>query len=64
MMSSLKHIAGWIDLMREKIIIDLEALDLLEKIDPHTLKVPRGDRSGVVIEPLLTDQWFVAVETL
>ena len=49
---------------REKIIIDLEALDLLEKIDPHTLKVPRGDRSGVVIEPLLTDQWFVAVETL
>ncbi|MGB1848881.1 MAG: valine--tRNA ligase [Litorivicinaceae bacterium] len=49
---------------REKIIIDLEALNLLEKIDPHTLKVPRGDRSGVVIEPLLTDQWFVAVETL
>jgi valyl-tRNA synthetase len=49
---------------REKIIADLEALDLLEKIDPHTLKVPRGDRSGVVIEPLLTDQWFVAVETL
>ena len=49
---------------REKIIADLEALDLLEKIDPHTLKVPRGDRSGVVIEPLLTDQWFVTVETL
>ncbi len=49
---------------REKIIADLEALDLLEKTDPHTLKVPRGDRSGVVIEPLLTDQWFVAVETL
>jgi valyl-tRNA synthetase len=49
---------------RAQIVADLDALGLLEKIDPHTLKVPRGDRSGVVIEPLLTDQWFVAVETL
>ena len=49
---------------RAQIVKDLDALGLLEKIDPHTLKVPRGDRSGVVIEPLLTDQWFVAVETL
>ena len=49
---------------RAQIVSDLDALGLLEKIDPHTLKVPRGDRSGVVIEPLLTDQWFVAVETL
>ena len=49
---------------RKQIIQDLDALGLLEKIDPHTLKVPRGDRSGVVIEPLLTNQWFVAVESL
>ena len=49
---------------RARIVADLDALGLLEKIDPHTLKVPRGDRSGVVIEPLLTDQWFVAVESL
>ena len=49
---------------RDQIVADLEALGLFEKIDPHTLKVPRGDRSGVIVEPLLTDQWFVAVETL
>ena len=49
---------------REQIVADLDALGLIEKIDPHTLKVPRGDRSGVIVEPLLTDQWFVAVETL
>jgi valyl-tRNA synthetase len=36
----------------------------LEKIDPHTLKVPRGDRSGVVIEPWLTDQWYVMPQQL
>jgi valyl-tRNA synthetase len=34
---------------------------LLDKVDAHTLKVPRGDRTGVVIEPMLTDQWFVAM---
>ncbi|MFB9886790.1 valine--tRNA ligase [Balneatrix alpica] len=49
---------------RKQIVADFEAQGLLEKIDPHTLKVPRGDRSGVVIEPLLTDQWFVAVAEL
>jgi valyl-tRNA synthetase len=49
---------------RNQIVADLDALGLVEKIDPHTLKVPRGDRSGVIVEPLLTDQWFVAVETL
>ena len=43
---------------------DLDALGLLEKVADHTLMVPRGDRSGVVIEPYLTDQWFVAVEEL
>ncbi len=49
---------------RKQIVADLEALELLEKIDDHKLVVPRGDRSGVVIEPLLTDQWYVKVEPL
>ncbi|MDD3449490.1 MAG: valine--tRNA ligase, partial [Gammaproteobacteria bacterium] len=44
---------------RERIVQDLEAAGLLEKIDPHKLMVPRGDRSHAVIEPYLTDQWFV-----
>ncbi len=44
---------------RKKIVNDLDALGLLDKIDDHTLKVPRGDRSGVVVEPYLTWQWFV-----
>ncbi len=49
---------------RKQIVSDLEALGLLEKIDEHTLKVPRGDRSGVVVEPYLTDQWYVDAKTL
>lgn len=49
---------------RKKIIADFEAQGLLEKIDDHTLMVPRGDRSNSVIEPYLTDQWFVKVEPL
>lgn len=49
---------------REKIINDLTDLGLLDKIEPHTLKVPRGDRSNTVIEPYLTDQWFVKIESL
>ncbi|MBV7434649.1 valine--tRNA ligase [Cardiobacteriaceae bacterium TAE3-ERU3] len=44
---------------RDKIVADLEAEGLLVKIEPHTLKRPYGDRTGVVIEPYLTDQWFV-----
>ncbi|HWU68920.1 MAG TPA: valine--tRNA ligase, partial [Stenotrophobium sp.] len=44
---------------RKQIIADLEAAGLLEKIEDHKLKVPRGDRTGVVLEPYLTDQWFV-----
>ncbi len=44
---------------RKKIVEDLDALGLLEKIQDHTLKVPYGDRSGVVIEPWLTNQWYV-----
>lgn len=49
---------------RKLIIEDLETLGLVDKIDPHTLKVPRGDRTGVVIEPWLTDQWYVDAKTL
>ncbi len=44
---------------RKRVVADLEGLGLLEKIDPHALKAPHGDRSGVVIEPWLTDQWYV-----
>ncbi len=49
---------------RKQIVADLDALGLLQKIDDHTLKVPRGDRSGVVIEPYLTDQWYVDAREL
>jgi len=44
---------------RKKVVADLEAAGLLERIDKHKLMVPRGDRSGAVVEPYLTDQWFV-----
>ena len=44
---------------RKRVVADLEAQGLLEKVQPHTLKVPRGDRTHQVIEPYLTDQWFV-----
>ncbi len=44
---------------RERIVADMEALGLLEKVEDHTLMVPYGDRSNVVIEPFLTDQWYV-----
>lgn len=49
---------------RKQIVADLEVLELLVKIEPHKLTVPRGDRSGVVIEPLLTDQWYVKIAPL
>lgn len=49
---------------RKKIVADLEAEGYLEKIEPHELKRPYGDRSGVVIEPYLTDQWYVSVKPL
>ncbi|MDF1821680.1 MAG: valine--tRNA ligase [Alcanivoracaceae bacterium] len=49
---------------RKKVVDDLDALGLLEKTDDHNLMVPRGDRSGVVIEPYLTDQWFVKIAPL
>jgi valyl-tRNA synthetase len=49
---------------RERIVDDLEHLGLLAGVEEHRLKVPRGDRSGVVIEPFLTQQWFVDAATL
>jgi valyl-tRNA synthetase len=49
---------------RKRIVSDLDALGLLEKIDDHRMMVPRGDRSGSVVEPFLTDQWFVKVAPL
>ncbi len=48
---------------RKQIIKDLKALDLLERIDDHKLMVPRGDRSNAVVEPYLTDQWYVDLTT-
>lgn len=49
---------------RKAVIADLEAAELMVEIKPHKLQVPRGDRSGQVIEPYLTDQWFVAMDEL
>ena len=49
---------------RKQIIKDLDTQGLLEKIEPHTLMVPRGDRTNAVIEPYLTDQWFVKIAPL
>ena len=46
---------------RKAIVADLEAAGVLVDTKPHKLQVPRGDRTGVVIEPMLTDQWFVAM---
>ena len=47
---------------RKAVLADLEAAGLLVEEKPHKLQVPRGDRSGQVIEPYLTDQWFVAMD--
>ncbi len=49
---------------RKRVIEDLNAMNLVAKIEPHTNMVPHGDRSGVVIEPWLTEQWYVNVKPL
>ncbi|MBC8049984.1 MAG: valine--tRNA ligase, partial [Chitinophagales bacterium] len=49
---------------RKKVVAKLAALGLLEKIEPHTHKVPYGDRSNSTVEPYLTDQWYVDAKTL
>ena len=49
---------------RERVLEDLEAAGLLDGTSEHSAMIPRGDRSGVIVEPLLTDQWYVRAETL
>jgi valyl-tRNA synthetase len=49
---------------RKQVVAELEALGLIEKIEPHQLKVPRGDRTNAVIEPYLPDQWYVKIAPL
>ncbi len=49
---------------RRQIVADLETLGLLEKVQDHKLMVPRGDRTGAVVEPFLTDQWYIKVGPL
>ncbi|MEQ1410563.1 valine--tRNA ligase [Acinetobacter indicus] len=49
---------------RKKIVEQAEAEGWLDQIQPYTLKPPRGDRSGVIVEPLLTDQWYVKIAPL
>ena len=49
---------------RKRVVADLEAAGLVVKVDAHKLMVPRGDRSNAVIEPWLTDQWYVRIEPL
>ncbi|WP_347332536.1 valine--tRNA ligase [Marinimicrobium locisalis] len=49
---------------REAIVEALESSELMEQIEDHALKQPRGDRSGVVVEPWLTDQWYVSTKPL
>ncbi len=57
---------GGLDRMdaRQAIVEAFEKAGLLDKVDDHTMMVPRGDRSGVVVEPWLTDQWYVDAKTL
>ena len=49
---------------RKQIVADFEELRLLEKIEDYVVKIPRGDRSHTIVEPYLTDQWYVKVEPL
>ena len=49
---------------RKVIVADLDALGLLEEVKDHTLQIPRADRGGAIVEPYLTDQWYVAIEEL
>ncbi len=52
------------DEARKRVLAEMEALGLLDKVEDNPMTVPYGDRSGVVIEPMLTDQWFVDAATL
>ena len=55
---------GLTAMRRKKIVATLEGLGLVDKIEPDTHMVPYGDRSNQVIEPWLTDQWYVDAETM
>jgi valyl-tRNA synthetase len=49
---------------RKKVVEDMQALGLVEKVEDHELSVPRGDRSGAIVEPYLTNQWYVDIKPL
>src|SRR5207237_10607635 len=49
---------------RRRVLAEREAAGLVERVEPHKLVVPRGDRSGAVLEPYLTDQWYVKIAPL
>ena len=49
---------------RKKVLSELEKLNLLEKTEPYKVTIPRGDRSGSILEPLLTKQWFMDVNEI
>ena len=49
---------------RKRIVADLESLGLVEKVEEYRRNVPRGDRSGAIVEPYLTDQWYVDIQPL
>ncbi|HEV8077245.1 MAG TPA: valine--tRNA ligase, partial [Marinobacter sp.] len=49
---------------RKQIVADMDAAGLVQQVADHVLSVPRGDRSGLIIEPMLTDQWFADAKTL
>jgi valyl-tRNA synthetase len=49
---------------RKAIVAEFEKLGLLDKVEDYLVKIPRGDRSGAVVEPYLTDQWYVKIEPL
>jgi valyl-tRNA synthetase len=59
------HLRGLDRFEARRVIVDeLQAAGLVDRIEPHKLMVPRGDRSGEVVEPYLTDQWYVRIEPL
>lgn len=49
---------------RDKVLADLKTSGLLEKIEPHQLSIPKGERSGAILEPFITPQWFVKTKPL
>lgn len=49
---------------RQDAIKELERLELIEKIEPHLIKLPKGEKTGAILEPYLTDQWFIATKKL